>query len=41
MELICDECNSREHIDVAVKQNTIEFVTLFPNRKITMNSIHD
>lgn len=41
MELICNECNSLENTEVAVKRSIIEFTTLFPNKKITTNIIHE
>ncbi len=38
---ICKHCESLEDLESAVERSIIEFTTLFPNRKITTNSIHE
>ncbi|WP_078429710.1 nuclease-related domain-containing protein [Alkalihalobacterium alkalinitrilicum] len=39
--LICKKCGCRENITTAVLRSIEEFKTLFPNRKITTNTVHE
>ncbi|WP_332634931.1 nuclease-related domain-containing protein [Halalkalibacter flavus] len=39
--LICNSCSFREDYQTAVLRNVEEFKTLFPNSKITTNTIHE
>ncbi len=39
--LVCHNCQSTEPLEIAIKRNIVEFITLFPNEKITTNVIHD
>jgi hypothetical protein len=39
--LICDKCHCSEEIDTAILRNVEQFILLFPDRKITTNSIHE
>lgn len=39
--LICKRCNTLEGIETAIKRNVIEFITLFPEIKVTTNKIYD
>lgn len=39
--LICGTCKGKEPLESAVKRTIIEFITLFPNKKITTNIIQN
>jgi len=39
--LVCINCNSKENIEIAVMRNVKEFMLLFPNKKVTTQSIFE
>nr|WP_245350000.1 nuclease-related domain-containing protein [Cytobacillus eiseniae] len=39
--LVCKQCAYKEHVDISVMRNIMEFKLLFPNRKVTTNIIHE
>jgi|GEM_PF-531402 len=40
-KIICKRCGCEEDVESAVMRSILEFITLFPNRRITTNDIHE